>query len=77
MLELGVAATLGVYRFRTDGDHDTSPFVEFEGSLGFRPIPQLKIGGLLLATHTQSSFSRSHTHLFHNYSAGLMAEFSF
>jgi hypothetical protein len=76
-VEVGVGVTTGVYRFRTRGDHDTSPFVEFEGSLGFRPIPALKIGGLVMATHTQSSFSRSHTHLFHNYSAGLMVELSF
>ncbi len=76
-VEIGVGATAGVYRFRTDGDQDTSPFAEIEGSLGFRPIPALKIGGVLMATHTQSSFSRSHTHLFHNYSAGLMVEFAF
>ena len=76
-VEIGIGVSAGAYRFKTEGDHDTSPFVEFEGSLGFRPIPELKIGGLLMATHTQSSFSRSHTHLFHNYSAGLMVEFSF
>lgn len=77
-VELGIGATAGVYRFRGEGDEsDTSPFLEFEGSLGFRPIPSLKIGGLLLATHTQSSFNRSHTHLFHNYAAGLSVEFSF
>jgi len=76
-VELGVGATTGVYRFRTRGDHDTSPFLEFEGSLGFRPVPPFKVGGVVMATHTQSSFSRSHTHLFHNYSAGLMVEFSF
>ena len=76
-IEIGLGVNLGVYRFRTDGDGDTSPFLEFEGSVGFRPIPELKIGGLLLATHTQSSFGRSHTHLFHNYSAGLGVEWSF
>jgi hypothetical protein len=76
-VEVGLGLNAGVYRFRTDGDNDTSPFLEFEGSLGFRPIPPLKIGGLLMATHTQSSFSRSHTHLFHNYSAGLGVELSF
>lgn len=77
VVEFGLGATTGIYRFRTNGDHDTSPFVELEGSLGFRPIPDLKIGGFILGTHTQSSFSRSHTHLFHNYSAGLAVEFSF
>jgi hypothetical protein len=76
-IEIGLGVNLGVYRFRADGEGDTSPFLEFEGSLGFRPIPELKIGGLVLATHTQSSFGRSHTHLFHNYSAGLGVEWSF
>lgn len=76
-VELGLGLGAGVYRFRTDGEHDTSPYLEFEGSLGFRPVPMLKVGGVVMATHTQSSFSRSHTHLFHNYSAGLMVEFSF
>ncbi len=76
-VEIGLGVTTGVYRFRTSGEHDTSPFLEFEGSLGFRPLPMLKIGGLLMASHTQSSFSRTHTHLFHNYSAGLVVEFAF
>jgi hypothetical protein len=77
VVELGIASSIGIYRFHRDGESDASPFVEFEGSLGFRVLPNLKIGGLVMATHTQSSFNRSHTHLFHNYSAGLMVEFSF
>ena len=75
--ELGIGSNIGVYRFATSGDSDSSPYVEFEGSLGFRPIPPLKIGGLLMATYTQSSFTRSHTHLFGNYSGGLGVEWSF
>ncbi|HEX7898989.1 MAG TPA: hypothetical protein VF950_14595 [Planctomycetota bacterium] len=77
VVELGLASTLGIYRFHRDGESDASPFVEFEGSLGFRPSPMFKFGGLVMATHTQSSFNRSHTHLFHNYSAGVFVEFSF
>lgn len=77
VVELGLAVTGGVYRFHRNNENDASPFLEFEGSLGFRPTPSLKIGGLVMATHTQSSFNRSHTHLFHNYSAGLMVEFGF
>ena len=77
VVELGIASSVGIYRFHRDGESDASPFVEFEGSLGFRVLPKFTVGGVVMATHTQSSFNRSHTHLFHNYSAGLMAEFSF
>ena len=76
-VEIGLAATIGAYRFRTSGEADTAPFLEFEGSLGFRPIPELKIGGLLMMTNTESSFTRSHDHFFTNYSAGLAVEWSF
>lgn len=77
VVELGLSVLGGAYRFRRDGENDTSPFVEFGASLGFRPHPMFKVGGFLSATHTQSSFNRSHTHLFHNYNAGLMVELSF
>lgn len=77
VVEVGLSALTGAYRFRREGENDTSPFVELGASLGFRPHPMVKIGGFLSATHTQSSFNRDHTHLFHNYSAGLMAEVSF
>ncbi len=76
-IELGVGATTGVYRFSRENENDTSPFLEFEGSIGVRPMPELKLGILGMATHTQSSFNRSHTHLFHNYSAGGFVEFQF
>lgn len=76
-VEIGLGVTAGVYRYRADDDADTSPYLEFEASLGFRPVPMLKIGGMLLASHTQSSFARSHTHLFHHYSAGLGVEVGF
>jgi len=75
--EVGLSVLTGAYRFRRDGENDTSPFLEFGASLGFRPHPMIKIGGFLSATHTQSSFNRDHTHLFHNYNAGLMAELTF
>jgi hypothetical protein len=77
VLELGGGITTGVYRFRRRNENDTSPYVEFEGSIGFRPLPMVRLGVLGLATHTQSSFNRSHTHLFHNYSAGPFVEVSF
>jgi hypothetical protein len=76
-IELGVGATAGVYRFSRDNENDTSPFLEFEGSIGARLMPELKIGILGLATHTESSFNRTHTHLFHNYSAGGFIELTF
>lgn len=77
VVEVGLSALTGAYRFRRDRENDTSPFVEVGASLGFRPHPMIKIGGFLSATHTQSSFNRDHTHLFHNYNAGLMAELTF
>lgn len=75
--ELGVGITGGVYRFNSDLDDDTSPYLEFEGSIGVRIIPELKVGFIGMITHTQSSFNRSHTHLFTNYSGGLAVEFRF
>lgn len=77
VVEIGLSVLTGAYRFRRDGENDTSPFVDFAASLGFRPHPMFKIGGFLSATHTQSSFNRDHTHLFHNYNAGLMVELTF
>ena len=77
VVELGLSALTGAYRFRRDDENDTSPFLELGASLGFRPHPMLKVGGFLSAAHTQSSFNRSHTHLFHNYNAGLMVELTF
>ena len=77
VVEFGLQALTGAYRFRRDDENDTSPFVELGASLGFRPHPMVKIGGFVSATHTQSSFNRDHTHLFHNYNAGLMAELTF
>jgi hypothetical protein len=77
VLELGVGVTGGLYRFKRRHENDTSPFVEFEGSLGVRPVPAVRLGVLGLATHTQSSFNREHTHLFHNYSIGPFVEVRF
>jgi hypothetical protein len=76
-VEFGGAATVGVYRFAREGENDTSPFIELEGNVGVRPMEQFKAGLLFMATHTQSSFNRTHTHLFHNYSWGLFVEFRF
>ena len=77
VVELGLAGTAGYYRYRRDGEHDTSPFIEFEGSIGFVPSEYFKAGLVVLATHTQSSFNRSHTHLFHNYAVGPFVEVRF
>jgi len=76
-LELGAGITTGVYRYRQRNENDTSPFIEFEGQIGVRPAPMVKVGLLLVATHTQSSFNRSHTHLFHHYSVGPFVEINF
>jgi len=73
-VELGLGATVGLYDFESDADDDRAPFFEAEFSVGWRPIPQLKIGGLLSITHTQSSFGTSSTHLYTNFSAGLGIE---
>ncbi len=76
-VEFGLAFTTGIYRFRSDLDDDSSPFVEFEGTVGFVPHPMLKAGLIGLATHTESSFNHKNTHLYHNYSLGLFAELRF
>jgi len=77
VFDLGFWIDGGVYRFRRDGEEDTSPYVEFLGTVGFRPVPNVRIGLLVMSTHTQSSFNREHTHLFHNYSAGPSVEVRF
>jgi hypothetical protein len=76
-VEFGLASTVGVYRFRSDLDDDTSPFFELEGSVGFVPLPSVKAGFLGLASHTESSFNHENTHLYHNYSVGVFAEVRF
>lgn len=76
-IDVGFSIDAGVYRFRRDGEDDTSPYLEFLGSLGFRPIPNVKVGLLAMSAHTQSGFNRQHTHLFHNYSAGPSLEIRF
>jgi hypothetical protein len=77
VMEIGLAGTLGMYDFKSDFDDDRSPFFEIEFSVGWRPVPQLKIGGMLMITHTQSSFGTSGTHLYTNFSGGLGVEFTF
>lgn len=76
-LELGLALNVGAYRFRRTGENDTSPYAEFEGTLGVRPIPELKFGVIGMATHTQSSFNHKRTHFYHNYSVGFFVEYRF
>ncbi len=76
-VEVGFWINGGVYRFRRDGEDDTSPYLEFMGTFGFRPVPNVKIGIVAMSTHTESSFNREHTHLFHNYSAGPGVEIRF
>ncbi len=73
-LEVGFWVLGGVCRFRRDGENDTSPYLEFMGSVGLRPVPAVWIGIVGMATHTQSSFNHEHTHLYHNYSAGPAVE---
>ena len=73
-VEIGLGAAIGLYDFECDVDDDRAPFFEVEFSLGWRPIPQLKIGGLLMMTHMQSSFLTSSTHLYTNFSAGIGIE---
>lgn len=74
---LGVGVTGGVFRFRGDFEDDTSPYIEFEGSFGIRPVPEFRIALLGLSNHAQSSYNRESTHLFHNYSWGISAEITF
>jgi hypothetical protein len=76
-VEFGIGSNVGIYRFRSDLDDDSSPYVELEGSVGFVPHPMIRFGLLGLATHTESSFNHQNTHLYHNYSLGLFAEVRF
>lgn len=76
-VEFGLASTVGLYRFRSDLDDDTSPYLELEGSIGFVPVPQVKFGLLGLASHVESSFNHKNTHLYHNYSLGIFVEVRF
>jgi hypothetical protein len=77
LFDVGFWIDGGVYRFRRDEDEDTSPYVEFLGTIGVRPHPNVRIGLLLLSSHTQSSFNHDSTHLYHNYSAGPSVEVRF
>lgn len=77
VIDLGFWFDGGVYRFRRDHEEDTSPYVEFLGTIGFRPVPNVRIGLMAMSTHTQSSFNHRHTHLYHNYSAGPAVEVRF
>ena len=76
-VEFGLGSTIGIYRFRSDLDDDSSPYIELEGSVGFVPHPMFRAGIQGLATHTESSFNHENTHLYHNYSLGLFAEVRF
>jgi hypothetical protein len=77
VMEIGLGTAIGLYDFKSDLDDDRAPFLEVEFSLGYRPVPELKIGGLLIMTHTNSSFGTSDTHFYTNFSAGLGVEITF
>ncbi len=77
-MEFGLASTVGITRYRSDFDDDSSPYCELEGNLGFVPAGGfVKVGLLGVTSYTQSSFNHTRTHLYHNYSAGVFVEIRF
>ena len=77
-IDFGIYANVGLYHFHTiHVENDTSPFFEIEGSLGFKPVPFVKIGVVGMVTWTSSDFNRASTHLFTNHSIGPSVEVRF
>jgi hypothetical protein len=76
-LEFGVYGNVGVYHFARTGDSSTAGFLEFEGAMGWRPIPEVKIGLVGMLTFSNTDFNRSSTHFIVNGSIGPALEVKF
>jgi hypothetical protein len=76
-LELGIGANVGGYRFRREGQNDSTGFFEFQGMLGGRPLPNVWVGILGMQTFTSSNFNHSGDHFYVNYSVGPGVEVRF
>lgn len=76
-MEFGIGANVGGFRFRRDGDGDTTGFFEFQGMLGGRPSEFVWVGIVAMQTFTSSDFNHKNEHFILNYSIGPAFELRF